>query len=391
MATPPLNCSRDPIQPGKSAGESEQGIRMRPGMEFLLELLRGQGGDRTVEEPEWEAMLALAEAEHVLPWAVARARLLRTGVSPAIANRMRQIERDAAIASFYWSSELERVLRGFGQADLATVPLKGPFLAERLYGAAALRVSYDLDLLVSKADLARAEAAMRAMGFAPGIPDDYHCQWYRKGTTVELHHDVENPLAFNFHVESALRQAGPAEFQGQPCRQLAAGDELLYLCLHAAHHRFERLSLIVDLQLAFQRLADGGDAAQLRREAGGLASLLTLGLAMGRRLQPDLAATVPFPTARGHAKHLEKLADRLWDRLLVEPGEPPDWRALHAFYLELEPPGRARLGRRMRHFRILLGRVIEPDYIFAADLGFHQVWQVRLLRPLRLFKKFVRR
>lgn len=360
-------------------------------MRCLLELLRGQGCDRVIDDAEWETTLALAETEHVLPWAVARARSQQAWLSPAIAKRLSEIEREAGIASFYWSSELEGLLHAFAQVGLVVIPLKGPFLAERLYGAAALRASYDLDLLVVKDDLARASAVMQAIGFAPGTPDDYHCQWFRRATTVELHYDVENPLAFNFHLESAWRRARPAEFQRQPCLLFAAEDELLYLCLHAVRHRFERLSLIVDLQLAFQKLNGGGDAVPLRPEAAGLGSLLTLGLAMARRLQPDLAVSIQLPTSRAQTQHLEKVADRLWRRLLAEPGETADWRALHTFYLELELPGRARLGRRLRHLRILLGRVIEPDYMFAAHLGFHQTWQVRLLRPLRLLAKNVRR
>lgn len=389
MATAPLNRSRDPrdpIQAAKPAGEP-----VRPGMQCLLELLRGQGGDRAIEDAEWETVLALAQAEHVLPWVVARARSQQVPLSPAIASRLNEIEREAAITAFYWSAELQGVLRAFERAGLKAVPLKGPLLAERLYGATALRVSYDLDLLVAKADMARAGDALKAIGFTSGVPDDYHCQWYRKGTTVELHHDVENPLAFNFRVEGALRRALSADFQGQPCRQLAADDELLYLCLHAVRHRFERLSLIVDLQLAFQKLAGGEDGFQLRPEVAGLASLLILGLAMARRLQPDLALTLQPPAAPARTRHLEGLADRLWNRLLTEPGQPPDWRALHAFYLELELPGWPRLGPRLRHLRILLGRVIEPDYAFAAKLGFYRTWQVRMLRPLRLLSRVPRR
>jgi hypothetical protein len=359
-------------------------------MQCLLELLRGEGGDWAIEDAEWENVLALAQAEHVLPWAVACARSRRVPLSPAIASRLKEIEREAAIAAFYWGAELQGVLRAFEQAGLKVVPLKGPFLAERLYGATALRVSYDLDLLVAKADLARADDTLKAIGFISGVPDDYHCQWHRKGTAVELHHDVENPLAFNFHVEEALRRALPADFQGQPCWQLAPDDELLYLCLHGVRHRFERLSLIVDLQLAFQKLTGGEDGFQLRLEVAGLASLLTLGLAMARRLQPDLAHTLQLPIAPARTRHLEGLADRLWDRLLTELGQPPDWRALHAFYLDLELPGWPRFGRRLRHLQILLGRVIEPDYAFAAGLGFYQTWQVRMLRPLRLLSRLTR-
>ena len=101
-------------------------------MQCLLELLRGQGGDRAIEDAEWETALALAQAEHVLPWVVARARSRQVPLSPAISSRMNEIEREAAITAFYWSAELQGVLRAFEQAGLKAVPLKGPLLAERL-------------------------------------------------------------------------------------------------------------------------------------------------------------------------------------------------------------------------------------------------------------------
>jgi hypothetical protein len=358
---------------------------MRPGMQCLLELLRGQSLDRVVDDAEWGAALALAEDEHVLAWAADRLRSREGVISPRILRRLETIERDAAIAAFYWCSELKGVLRAFDRSSLRVVLLKGPSLAERLYGSVALRASRDLDLLVSKTDLTRAESVLTAMGFVPdAYPDDYHRAWHRETTTVELHHDVENPLAFNFDVESALRQAQKAVFQGQPCWLLAPEDELLFLCLHAARHRFERLSLVLDLQLAFEKLTGDANEAQRRPEVAGLNGLLALGLAMARRLQPDVAVVLQSPVSKRQALHLERLADRLWDRLLTQVCEPLDWRAVHAFYLEIELPGWHRLHRRYRHLQILLGRVIGPDYAFAARFGLHQAWQVRLLRPLRL-------
>ena len=353
-------------------------------MQCLLELLRGQSIDRAIVEAEWEAALTLAEEEHVLSWTAARIRSGQSPVAPAIAARLDQIEHDAAIAAFYWNSELKGVLRAFEQCDIRVVPLKGPFLAERLYGATALRVSRDLDLLVVRADLARAEAVLAAIGFAPRVRDDYHRPWHRETTWVELHHDVENPLAFDFDVESALQRVYPAVFQGGSCWQLAPEDELLFLCLHATRHRFERLSLIVDLQLAFEKLISTADEWRPRSEVAGLSNLLTLGLAMARRLQPNLNVAVDFHTPRNQRKHLERLADRLWNRLLTEHREPLDWRAAHAFFLEVEFPGWPRLRRRCRHFQILLSRVIAPDYAFAARFGLHSAWQARMLRPVRL-------
>jgi hypothetical protein len=310
---------------------------------------------------------------------------------PALSNRLDQIERDATVAAFYWSSELKGVLRAFGEADVRAVPLKGPFLAERLYGSAALRVSRDLDVLVSKADLPGAEAALSAAGFVPGTPDDYHRPWRRQTTTVELHHDVENPRAFNFHVAGAMQRAQSAAFQGEPCWQLAPEDELLFLCLHAVRHRFERLSLILDLQLAFQRLPATVPVWRLRPEVARLDNLLVLGLAMVRRLEPNIAVAVEAPESGPRSQHLEDLADRLWQRLLTQPSEPLDWRSAHEFFLEIEPAGWPRLRRRCSHLRILASRAIEPDYAFAARFGMHRAWQVRMLRPLRLLSNLFHR
>jgi hypothetical protein len=353
-------------------------------MACLLELLRGQDAARAIAEGEWETALALAEEEHVLSWAAARLRSQPGALSPALSNRLDQLERHAAIAAFYWTSELKGVLRAFGESNVRAVPLKGPCLAERLYGSASFRSSRDLDLLVRKVDLPRAEAVLVAAGFTPGTPDDYHRPWHRETTTVELHHDVENPLAFNFQVEGALQRAQPAAFQGERCWQLAPEDELLFLCLHAARHRYDRLSLILDLQLAFQKLPATAADWRPRPEVARLDTLLVLGLAMARRLQPDHAAIFDVPGTRLPSKHLEGLADRLWRRLLTQPNEPLDWRTVHSFFLEIEPAGWPRLRRRCSHLRILATRVIEPDYAFAARFGMHRAWQARMLRPLRL-------
>jgi hypothetical protein len=354
-------------------------------MQCLLNLLRGHSVDLCNDQPRWEQALALAEEERILPW-VARLCERQASVAPDLRNRLNTIQRDAAITAFFWSSELKAILSTFKERNIAVVPLKGPFLADRLYGETALRVNYDLDLLVPKHDLPQAEAALAALGFVPDTPDDYHRPWCRARTTVELHHDVENPLAFNFHTARVLERAKPAVFQGQPCWQLAPSDELLFLCLHGVRHRFERLSLILDLCLAFEKLA----APAPQPEAAESSSLLVLGLALARRLQPEINASLSTHASPALIDHLDNLADRLWQQLLTQPSEPLDWRALHSFYLEIELPGH-RLRRRWRHLQILHTRVIKPDYEFAARFGCHRRWQVRLLRPLRLLGDAIRR
>ena len=47
--------------------QDDADFRMRPGMNALLALLRGRAADPYPSEAEWEAALALAEEEHLLP------------------------------------------------------------------------------------------------------------------------------------------------------------------------------------------------------------------------------------------------------------------------------------------------------------------------------------
>ncbi len=360
-------------------------------MECLLELLRGRGFANPCNKEELRAALALAEEEHVLPWAAAQLRARGDELSPAIANQVAEIEREAALAAFYWCSELKGVLRAFAERGVVVVPLKGPSLAERIYGSAALRPSRDLDLLVAETDWARAEEVLSTSEFAPSREaDDYHRAWQRQTTKLELHYDVENPLAFNFHVAGALQRAQPAVFQGEACWQFAPEDELLFLCLHAARHRYERLGLVLDLTLAFEKLTNGASDWRPRDEVADLNGLLALGLTMAWKLQPDLRVGVRFEVATSEQEHLERLAERVWQRLMNEPFEQRDWRAAHTFYLEMEPTARRRMRRRARHARILLARTIDRDYLFAARFGLKREWQVRMLRPMRLLAERMR-
>ena len=118
--------------------------------------------------------------------------------------------------------------------------------------------------------------------------------------------------------------------------------------------------------------------------------LLVLGLAMARCLRPNTHAATDFSMGVKDTERLEQLSNRLWNRLLTEPREPLDWRGAHAFFLEIERPGWPRLRRRVRHLRILLSRVIGPDYAFAARFGLRREWQVHMLRPARLLCEAIR-
>ncbi|HZZ38463.1 MAG TPA: nucleotidyltransferase family protein [Acidobacteriaceae bacterium] len=352
-------------------------------MQPLLTLLRGESLDG-ISSAEWMPALDLADRENILPWTAAC--LSAAGPwSEQLTDRLREIRRNAQISAFLWNSTLKSTLADFHRRGILVIPLKGPWLAERLYGDAALRNYSDLDLLVRRSDISRAEGLLNQLGFLPASRrGDYERTWRRGSITIELHHDVENPLSFDFRIDEVWQRAQPAEFHGVPAWLLAPCDEQLFLCLHSARHRFERLSHILDVVFAFRSWPEMPAHALRTRDAD---HLLALGARMAARLDPRLAVPDPPSLQQRDRAVLDVLAGRLWQERLLAPVPRLDWRAKCQFFIALESRPWNRLLTRLRHLRILLTRLIDADFAFAARFHLHRTWQVWLLRPIRLLSK----
>lgn len=359
-------------------------------MQSLLNLLRGRFQEHSLAESEFAELLRAAEQENTLLWTAELLRRLKIEFPPGEKERLEEIQREGQRSAFVWVETLKNTLGAFDRANLPVIALKGPYLAERIYGDAALRSCYDLDLLVRRSDLARAEQVLGGLGFAPnGRADDYHRPWSRKGINLELHHNVENPRAFDYDVDAAWARARLSRFHDAPVWLLAPADELLYLCLHAVRHRFERLCLSLDLALAFRRLPLS-TAGETQWGSAILENIFALGWMMAARFDPETPAPRVLRISLRERNRLEQLADRLWQELMLAPPPTLDWAAQHRFYLELETPGWNRFRRRWRHLRILHTRLIDDDFLFAGRFHLHRHWQVRLLRPVRLLMKKLR-
>jgi hypothetical protein len=358
-------------------------------MQLLLDLLRGNAAIADGSESQWQAVLDLAHAENILPWTAARLRALPAPLPPAIHARLRQIQRDLQLSAFFWTSTLTTILTAFHESRIPVISLKGPWMAERLLGDASLRACTDLDLLVRPADLVRSEEILVQLGFHPrGRRDDHERHWDRGAVSIDLHHDVENPLAFDFNVQGAWERSRLSEFHGVPARLLSPGDELLFLCLHSARHRFERLSHILDLTFALKNLSlpATGRSSPRKNEI----DLVAFGSMMAAHLDPRSTLSICAPLAPRDRDRLQQLAGRIWSERLTAPCPFTDWRARHAFYLMMETRPLPRVFRRVRHFRILLTRLIDADFAFAARFHLHHPWQVWLLRPIRLLSHIAR-
>jgi hypothetical protein len=361
-------------------------------MECVLDVLRGETSRREVSCAEWLDAFRVAEQERILPFFAAKTRHSGVALPVPILDEISRVESHAVRNTFRWTSELRGILEAFAAAAIPVIPLKGPMLAERIYGSIELREWRDLDLLVMRPDIDAAGSLLKKLGFTlESRPNKFHYRWHRGTSLVELHFDVLNQMEFNFDTAGAWQRATPREFLGQPVRQFAPSDELLYLSLHAVRHGFECLSHVLDIALAFKLLTakidpgayEHGPAAKLR-------CLIFLGRAMAMRLDPHGDPGPEIHVSAATAKHLDKLADRLWAELLERPATPLDGRTEQLFFLAIESTATGRLQRLARSLFVMVAKLTQVDFDFAARFGVRQPGLVRLLRQLRLLARLCR-
>lgn len=221
---------------------------------------------------DWSEVLRLVVAQQVLPMAYRNLTALGwEGVPPGIKSEMRVMFSANALRMTVLAEELARLLGVLTAADVPVIPIKGPLLAQSLYGDVNLRVCVDLDLLVPMPFVIPASEVMRAAGYA-GKPIDWFFRRYilpnytesqfvrRLGgldCLVEVQWTVLGwPSGEGRTLEDLWAEAVRTPVFGVPARVLSAEWQFIYLAVHAARHYCFGLRWLVDVDEAARRGLD---------------------------------------------------------------------------------------------------------------------------------------
>lgn len=207
----------------------------------------------------WNALLEQTERHGLLAILHASLSAIANVLPPEAATSLRRRAAVQRLRQAHGNSILEGILAELARAGVEVVPLKGPVLAERLYGDGAARTSTDLDLLVSPSALPAATECLGHLGYqgtdGPVARDfalfHHHLLAFHRAASppVELHFRLYAGFGAVLPAENVLARArGYTTARGASCRILAPEDELLFLLLHAAGHRFARLAWLYDIK-----------------------------------------------------------------------------------------------------------------------------------------------
>lgn len=322
------------------------------------------------------------------------------------------LHRQELQRSIRLSTELLRLLTLFEEHGIPAMPIKGPVLAQRVYGNLGLRAFWDLDLLVPQDAVAEAGQLLAQEGFV--AEERWSARRLRRELRgnceqnfdhperlvhVELHwRFVPRSIGLDLSVAEVWQRAEEIVFLGRPMPVPALQDELLTLTVHhGAKHGWERLRMITDVSLLVGRILDdapGGEregAATLiqRTEAAGIRRLLSTGILMAHRL---LGAEM-HPALLNWAQRdprVSLLVTRSTARLLSFTGEV-EGNGLMELSVYLR--SRERWGDRMRYLpraaRTVFAPTEQEQRLLPLPRGLHGLHVV--LRPPRLLMKYLKR
>jgi hypothetical protein len=221
-------------------------------------------------ETEWDDVLALARASLLMGRLAADAQVC--GIADRAPSRVRaQFSAATALAAHHGRTvrwELDRIERALQHLPIPILLLKGAAYVAAGLPAARGRLLSDIDIMVPREALDRAEAALETAGWRPIKLDPYDQRYYRtwmhelpplrhheRGTVVDVHHAILPPTA-RLKPDPHELWAGARRLDGGRLRVLAPCDMVLHSAAHLFHdgdlHRSLRnLVEINDLLLHF--------------------------------------------------------------------------------------------------------------------------------------------
>jgi hypothetical protein len=318
-------------------------------------------------------------------------RSVKESVPPEVRQRFRKDYQENAARNLVLADELISLVKACAGVGVEAVIFKGPALAVSAYGDLALRRFIDLDLIVRRADVARAIEVLTAQGYMLSRPlnaeqqallvrTQHNLQFTRGRLIVELHWQVSSELfAASVTAEELWQDLETIQIKQADLKTLATENLLFSLCVHGSRHLWQRLAWICDLdRIMATRKSIDWSRLMTRAKQTSMQRMFLLGPALAAKI---LATRLPdsIRDAIGRDRRIDSLAGRIQERLFDGPEQrPASLGAILRYNLVIRSDWRSRL----RYCRFLFAPTDSDLEAVRLSPSFHSVYY--LLRPFRL-------
>lgn len=279
-----------------------------PQQELLLKASLLGGEEAVKAWREWRRVQDIEAVDYgsfrLLP--LAYKNLIRLGIDDAELKRLKGIYRQSWVRNQLLFNEGVKLLKGFEQAGIKTVVLKGAALSLKYYQDAGTRPMADFDFMVPPDKARQATAYLIDEGWEPRtrLSSDiqlYHgCNFaHKNGLEVDLHWHLLDESCFSGGDDPFWKEAAPLEIQNISTLTLDPADHLLHACVHGLRwNATPPIRWIADAYIIIETSGNNLDWDRILQHAKdyGLVSCLAAGLSYIRTL---LNCEIPEFVIRG--------------------------------------------------------------------------------------------
>jgi hypothetical protein len=215
---------------------------------------------------DWARLAGVAEFHGLTPLFLRNMQAAEVAIPSDTTNAMAEWDAATVRQNLYLTSELLRIYSALRARGIETVPLKGAALASAVYGDLGPRPFSDIDLLVRREQIERAESAVHELGYGAefSIPPQHRDRWlrqqceltFRRSGTIrlELHWDISPPyFALETGVEEFWNRLNTVRVGDASLPNLSPADLLFTLIVHGTRHAWSRMMWAVDVVEFLQR------------------------------------------------------------------------------------------------------------------------------------------
>ncbi|MGM0889323.1 MAG: nucleotidyltransferase domain-containing protein [Bacillota bacterium] len=235
-------------------------------LRLLLEIIKTESStsdasfnSELFKDLDWELFLQLVRHHRVYPLIYSKLKNINEKlVPPNIIRILSQEYKKNTFQMLHLSGEMGQVSKLFIESKIRLLFVKGPVIADDIYGDISLRTSKDLDILISKSDLKRADELLLDLGYEreeiPGLFDvwkwwNHHISYIhpQKRIQIEIHWRLHPPPMKEPSFNELWERRRESSLTSYPVYFFGKEDLFLYLVFHGVRHGWFRLRWLADI------------------------------------------------------------------------------------------------------------------------------------------------
>lgn len=242
-------------------------------LKLLLEILKKETDDdviwlnQSLNDIDWEYFLQLAMHHRIYPLVYSNLKELdKTWIPHHVINILSQKYKKNTYKMLQLCGEMDYISKLFAENKIRLLFLKGPVIADDLFGDISLRTSRDLDILIPINDLEKAEKVLLSSGYeridSYSLNNwnwkHYHILYShpQKQIQIEIHWRLHPRPTIEPSFQDLWERKRISNLTTHPIYLLGKEDLFLFLITHGARHGWSRLRWLIDID---KMIRDGID------------------------------------------------------------------------------------------------------------------------------------